>query len=268
MDLTVEAEAFGCSINFYENDIPTVAAGIVNDELTVNNLAVPEPSEQRTKEYIKAVRLSSAHFTAKPVFAVCIGPFSLAGRLFGMTEIMTSLLFEPEIIITLLEKCSAFLNKYIQEFKRAGANGIIMAEPAAGLLSSDQCDTFSSDFIRKIVKDVQDDKFLFILHNCGNTGHVTGSMVSTGARALHFGNRIDLAKVLDEVPGDIIVMGNIDPAGIFRMGDPGSMTSACNDLLCSNADHRNFVISSGCEIPPGVSDENYRAFFDAVRKTT
>ncbi|HET6437687.1 MAG TPA: hypothetical protein VFG59_06485, partial [Anaeromyxobacter sp.] len=63
-----------------------------------------------------------------------------------------------------------------------------MAEPAAGLLSAEQCDEFSSAYVRGVVEAVQDSSFLFVLHNCGHRGHVTSSMVSTGARGLHFGN--------------------------------------------------------------------------------
>lgn len=265
MDLTVEAEAFGCKISFSDNDIPTVAFGVVNDEAGVNELDVPDPLQHRTGEYIKAIKLSASAFPDKPVFAVCIGPFSLAGRLFGMTEIMTSLLFEPDVISVLVKKCSDFLRSYILEFKKAGANGIIMAEPAAGLLSSEQCDSFSSDFIRTIVRDVQDQEFLFILHNCGNTGHVTRSMISTGARGLHFGNRIDIMDVLEEVPSERLVFGNIDPVGIFKMSGPEVMRTVCRELLNKTSAYRNFILSSGCEIPPGVSASNFESFFKIIR---
>lgn len=54
-------------------------------------------------------------------------------------------------------------------FKLAGSNGIIIAEPATGLLSPAQCDEFSSQYVKRIVEAVQDDYFLVILHNCGNT---------------------------------------------------------------------------------------------------
>jgi uroporphyrinogen decarboxylase len=100
-------------------------------------------------------------------------------------------------------------------------NRILIAEPAAGLLSAVLCDEYSSRFIKDIVRDVQDDPFLCILHNCGNTGYVTRSMLSTGAGALHFGNRINLLDVLEEVPKKILVLGNLNPVGVFKMSVPG-----------------------------------------------
>jgi len=264
MDLTVEAEAFGCKINFSENEVPNVAARIVYDDNSIKELSVPPIKSRRIPEYLKAAQLAAENIKSKPVFAGCIGPISLAGRLFDMSEMMTSLYIEPDMIKSLLRKCTDFLLQYVKAFKAVGANGIIMAEPAAGLLSGDMCDEFSSNFIREIVDEVQDENFLFILHNCGNTGQATQSMISTGAKALHFGNKIDLVNVLNEVPQNILVLGNLDPVGIFKMSDKGNVYLETLKLLEKTAAHKNFIISSGCDLPPGVPLENVNAFYKAL----
>jgi len=265
MDLTVEAEAFGSKINFQQDEVPSISERIVYDEQSVKNLIVPQVGTARTKEYLEATRLSVQNIKDKPIIGGCIGPFSLAGRLFNMTEIMTALYLEPETITVLVEKCSAFLMEYVKEFKKTGAHGIVMAEPAAGLLSEDICEMFSSLFVRKIVEEVQDDNFMFILHNCGNTGHVTQSMISTGARGLHFGNKIDLVQTLKEVPSDVLVMGNLDPVSAFKMANPQEFTKIVEDILIQTKPYKNFVLSSGCDVPPGVSKANIDAFYNALK---
>ena len=266
MDLTVEAEVFGSKINFAEDEVPSVNGQIVHDKESINKLEIPNLESGRIPEYLRATKLASQKISDAPIFAGCIGPFSLAGRLYGFTEIMTALLIEPEEIIPLLEKCNQFLLDYVVEFKRNGANGIIMAEPAAGLLSAEMCDDFSSKFIKQIVDKVQDDDFLFVLHNCGNTGHVTQSMISTGAKAIHLGNKIDIVKVLREVPSDVLVMGNMDPVGVFKMMKPEEVFEETNKLLEQTTQFRNFIISTGCDTPPGVPIENVKAFFKAVEE--
>jgi uroporphyrinogen decarboxylase len=148
--------------------------------------------------------------------------------------------------------------------KNLGLNGIIMAEPAAGLLDEPLCDRFSSGLVKQIVEKVQDDHFLFILHNCGNHGHVTKSMIRTGAEGLHFGNCMDMKRALKEVPGNILVLGNIDPVSMFKMGKPEDLYRTTSALLETAADYPNFVLSSGCDTPPGVPAENIRSFFSAV----
>ncbi|MEF2620755.1 MAG: hypothetical protein U0M48_01230, partial [Xylanibacter rarus] len=44
----------------------------------------------------------------------------------------------------LLDKCTHFILKYCIALKKTGANGVVMAEPAAGLMSDDDCMRFSS----------------------------------------------------------------------------------------------------------------------------
>lgn len=264
MDLTVEAEAFGCRISFAEHEVPTVAERLVQDAKSVADLPVPSLNAGRTKEYIKAAQLAAENIHHKPVFGGCIGPFSLAGRLFDMTEIMTAAFIEPETIHALLEKCTVFLMDYAKELKKSGLNGLIMAEPAAGLLDESMCDMFSSGYIGRIVEAVQDDDFLFILHNCGNTGHVTRSMLRTGAQGLHFGNRIDMVSTLEQVPADILVFGNLDPVGAFKMASADDMNRMVCELLEVTVNYNNFVLSSGCDTPPGVPMENIYAFYNAL----
>lgn len=265
MDLTIEAEAFGCKINFYDNEVPTVAGPVVFDMASINALQIPPMTSGRLPEYLKATRLVVENLPGIPVFAGCIGPVSLAGRLYNMTEMMTSLYIEPGTMKLLLKKCSEFLLEYILEFKKTGAHGIIMAEPVAGLLTAGLCDEFSSAFIKDIVKQVQDENFLFILHNCGNTGHVTQSMISTGAKALHFGNKIDILKVLNEAPDDILILGNLDPVGVFKMLKPSDVYNETMSLLKQTSNYKNFIISTGCDTPPGIPIENIQAFFSAVQ---
>jgi uroporphyrinogen decarboxylase len=264
MDLTVEAEAFGSDINFSDNEVPSVSKRLVSDSNSVVNLKLPGLRAGRIPEYIRASKLAAENIHNKPVFGGCIGPFSLAGRLYDMTEIMTAAYLEPDTILGLLEKCTAFLSQYIAEMKKTGINGIIMAEPAAGLLDESLCDSFSSVFVKQMVDLFQDDHFLFILHNCGNTGQVTRSMVSTGAKGLHFGNRIDIKRVLMEVPSDVLVFGNLDPVGAFKMSTPAEMKRLVAILMETTREFPNFVLSSGCDIPPGVTAENILAFYQAL----
>ncbi len=264
MDLTVEAEAFGSPVNFTDNEVPAVASRLVSDTDSIRNLKIPGLTAGRIPEYLKAAGLAAENIQDKPVLGGCIGPFSLAGRLFDMTEIMTATFLEPEAILALLEKCTEFISNYVAAMKSRGVNGIIIAEPAAGLLDETLCDMFSSAFIKRIVNAHQDNGFLMILHNCGNTGQVTKSMVSTGARGLHFGNRINMRKVLEEVPPEVLVLGNLDPVGAFKMASPAEMKRLATELLESTREFPNFVLSSGCDTPPGVSQANIQAFYDAL----
>lgn len=264
MDLTVEAEAFGCTISMPEHEVPSVTGRLVYDEESVNRLQVPSLSVGRMPEYLKANRLAIENIKDKPVLSGCIGPFSLAGRLYDMSEIMVGIYIEPDVIKTLLDKCTAYITAYCKELKSLGATGVIMAEPAAGLLSNDDCQEYSTVYVKQIVETVQDDNFTVILHNCGNKGQCTQAMIDSGAAALHFGNAVDMVATLEQCPSDLIVMGNIDPVGILKQASSEDVYRITSDLLAKTAGYKNFVISSGCDMPPLVPEANIKAFYKAV----
>lgn len=268
MDLTVEAEAFGATINLPDHEIPTVSERLLADAAAIDALQVPDMTAGRIPQFLLANKLAAQNIHSKPVFSGCIGPFSLAGRLYDMSEIMVAIYIEPDAMLQLLQKCTDFLIDYCKALKETGTHGVIIAEPAAGLLANDECQTYSTDFVKQIVDAVQDDTFTVILHNCGNTGQCTQAMVASGANALHFGNAIDMQQVLAECPSHIIVMGNLNPVGVFKQGTVESVRSETEALLQLTAAHPNFVISSGCDLPPFVPEENIRVFLETVSPTT
>ena len=140
----------------------------------------------------------------------------------------------------------------------------MISEPAAGLLPNDDCKAFSSVYVKRIVDAVQDDDFAVILHNCGNGGHCTEAMTCTGAKGYHFGNKIDMADALKECPSDTLVMGNLDPVGVFKNEMAAEVYAETYSLLEKCGNYGNFVISSGCDVPPGIPFENIGAFYKAV----
>jgi len=265
MDLSVEAECFGSKIRFSDDEVPTVIGSIISSYDEAAELKIPEVGSGRTGIYIDAVQKAVKSINDRPIFAGVIGPVSLAGRLMDVSKAMICCYEQPEIVHLLLNKISAFAIEYCRAYKAAGANGVIMAEPLAGLLSPSFADRFSSHYIKNIVEAVQDQDFIVIYHNCGNsTIKIIDSILSTGSSAYLFGNAIKMSEMMKHIPSHTIAMGNIDPAGQFRNGTPESVREATLGVLNECSRYPNFIISSGCDVPPLSKWENIDAFFTAV----
>ena len=266
MDLSVEAECFGCAVTVTDDEVPTIEEPIITDEDAAEALVVPKIGSGRTQIYLDAIKKAKEYITDRPVLAGMIGPYSLAARLFDLSEIMMNCYDDPDMVHTVLEKCTAFLLAYAKAYREAGADGIVMAEPVAGLLSPSLEEEFSAPYVKQIVDAVQDERFVVIYHNCGdNVPKMLDSILSTKAAAYHFGNAVDLEKdILAKVPLDVVVMGNVDPAGVLRMGTPEGVRQATAELLQKCSTYPNFVLSSGCDIPPRTPWENLDAFFAAA----
>lgn len=265
MDVSVEAECFGAQLRFSADKVPVVARPLIDDLEEAGELVVPEVGSGRTGLRIEAAARAAKELSDVPVFGGCIGPFSLAGSLIELTEVMAGCMEEPELLHPVLEKITDFLIAYVGAMKEAGVQGVLLAEPSAGLLSPELSSTFSSAYIRKIVDAVQDDSFLVFYHNCGPaTPRMTAEMAETGCAGYHFGNAVDLKELLEKMPSDVLVMGNLDPLGVLRDGTPETVETATRELLERCGGFRNFVPSSGCDLPADVPWENIEAFFRVV----
>lgn len=264
MDLSVEAEAFGCEIHTSEHEIPTAVGAVVSKLEQAQSLRVPQPGDKRTGVYLETVaRLRQ--LPARPlVLAGCIGPFSLAGRLVGLSEACGLTLTDPELIHLVLEKSTEFLTAYARAFKVAGADGIIMAEPAAGLLSPRGLAEFSAAYVKRIVQGVADENFTLILHNCAARLVHLPAVLESGTKTFHFGAPMDIVAALGKVPPDVVLCGNLDPTAVFHQGTPETVANRTSELLKATRTHRNFVISSGCDVPPASPLANLDAFYAAV----
>ena len=199
MDLSVEAEAFGSAVKTSDHEVPTVVGAIIESEEGAEALEIPAVGAGRTGLYIEAIEKACKLITDRPVFAGVIGPYSLAGRLLDVSEIMVLCYEEPDMVHTVLEKVTSFLINYMNAYKKTGAGGVMVAEPLAGLLSPSLMEEFAAPYMKKIVDAVQTDEFLVVYHNCGDAIlNLTEGIVSSGAAAYHFGNAVDMKKMLEK----------------------------------------------------------------------
>lgn len=267
MDLSVEAECFGSQIRFSDDEVPTVIGSVVETPEDAEALKVPAFGAGRTGLYVEAISKALKLITDRPIFAGVIGPFSLAGRLMDMTQVMINCYEEPEMVHATLEKATEFLLNYVKAYKAIGAHGVVIAEPAAGLLSPDFCGEFSSPYVKRIVDAVQDEEFIVIYHNCGDAvNRMVPQILETGAAAYHFGNAVSMEEMLQQMPGDVLTMGNVDPVSAIRNGTPEKVRQDTLAIMEACCKYPNFLISSGCDIPPAAPWANIDAFFAAVEE--
>lgn len=265
MDLSAEAEAFGCIIRMEEQEVPTVLGRLVTSSTEINQLLVPEAGAARTSIHLQAVHALAQQAGGIPVLGGVIGPFSLASRLFGVSEALLMSLTDPEVLEALVEKATQFLSAYVAAFKEQGAAGVIMAEPSAGLLSPRGLARFSSPFVKQIIQATRSEDFTLVLHNCGAKIAHLPKILEAEAEIYHFGAPMDLPAAIAQVDSSIILSGNLDPASIFLEGRPEEVQQQTRRLLEQTAAYGNFVISSGCDLPPHIPVENIAAFFEAVK---
>ncbi len=265
MDLSVDTECFGAKVRFPENAVPAVEHAVIEKAEEVTDLKVPDGRSGRVDIFLDAVVEAEKKITDRPTFGGQLGPFSLAANIMQMDKAMMAVITNKAEMHQLVEKATAFLIERAKAYKEAGANGILLAEPTAGILSPKMAAEFSDQYVKQIVDAVQDEYFYVILHDCGSVTKMTDGMYGTGAKGLHFGNAVDMATICSQVPQDVLVFGNLAPADLFSKG-PEEIKDMTAELLEKTRQYPHFVLSSGCDVPPEVKLENIDAMIQALRE--
>lgn len=266
MDPTIEAEIFGAQVNLEEEEMPTIPGRLVRDRSELSALIDPKVGHKRTTVPLSAVQWFKEKYPGSALFVLgsATGPLTVVCHLYGIPETLALVDTDPGLLNELLEISTRFLLRYAWAFREVGADGVIVSEPAAGLISPDSTAEFSSKFVRRIVDFVQNEQFAVIYHNCrANENHLQ-PMLEAGAAIYHFGSSIDLATALGAVDGETILSGNIDQVSMMLNADPDTVAVQTNHLLDVTANHRNFVISASCQLLPGTPLANIDAFYQAV----
>jgi uroporphyrinogen decarboxylase len=265
IDTTAEAEAYGCEVKLSARAVPSIVGRLVKSAADVAALADPMPGDARTRVPLEtAWRLTAEVGESVPVLGAMLGPFALAGRLFGMEEAIAAFKTDPETIEALLDTVTGFLCRYALEFRETGAWGVILADAGGGRLSPDELNRFSVPFVKRIIKAVETSDFTVIVHSSyAATAHLEG-LLGSGAGFFHFGAPMDMAAALQRVGPDVVLSGNLDPEKVFRKASPQAAAEATRTLLEATGCYKNFFISSGNDILPGSPLANLNAFYRAV----
>ena len=261
-ELWCEGAAFGMPCTFSNRDFPHLGAPLCDEAEELAELPVPEVENEITAPLLEAVRLAAGTLD-RPLIVGMTGPYTLGSVLGGSTDFMMNCAGEPEETHAFLENITAFLTAYASAYKEAGANGILIAEPATAMISPAMMEEYSNDYLSKIIHAVQDDRFAVIYHNCGAVNAHLDVIGELDAAAFHFGSDVDLQRADRKIPGGRPIMGNLDPRRFLGGGDPDADPAA---LFAAYGTLSRWIASTGCDLSPGVEAQTAHAFIEHMMR--
>ncbi len=266
MDLTVEAEIYGAQIRFSKDEPPFIAGRVVKSRADLSTLIDPKVGHKRTTVFATAAQWLRERAPVGQVFVLgsMIGPLTLAANLYGAAETFDLAESDPGLLLELVEVAARFLQRYAWAYAEIGADGVILSEPFAGMVSAQIAADFSSPFVRRIVDQVQDERFAVVYHNCNAGKEHLQAVLAAGAAAYSFGAPMDILAALEAAEPETIIAGNLDPEDVFLDGAPEFVAAKTAELLRATAGRSNFVLSSGCQLPPATPLPNVDAFYQAL----
>ena len=260
-------EAFGCRVRMTGTGplAEPLTASPPDTAQAVNALPLPDPRRSaRLPVILDAVR-ALADFSGGqvPVIGLFEGPFTTAGRLFETARLLRLIHRNPPVLSRILDRITDFLLAFGQALAENGAQVLLIPEPtaSASLISPRMFAEWVLPRLQRITGSVP---LPCILHICGDTSPLLPSMAASGARVLSLDQCLDLRESRKSTP-QVALGGNVDPVNALWLG---SVETVRQDVFrcLDDAGAEQFVLMSGCSIPPQAPLENLRAMIRTARE--
>lgn len=271
MDLSVEANALGLPVRFPTYESSTVEHHPVEKIEDLDKLRdVNILQDARIHSYIKTVEMMKMGLPGNIlVGAYIIGPVTLAGLLAGAQQVAIDSVLDPEKLDVLCRFSTGIIQEYSRALINAGADMLCVLEPTAMILGPEQFEKFSVTYVRHIIESYKYTDIDTIYHICGNTMHLIEAMADSGVAALSLDSPetgVDMVEAAKRAGENVVIIGNVNPTAVMKDGSAEDVREVTRGLLEDMRDYPNFLLSTGCDLPPGVPLENMLAFMETARE--
>lgn len=266
-DMGVEAGALGCVVNYYDDGssrvlYPTIS-GKVSETIADMQLQVPKDlaSAGRIPLVLEAIaRLKAEVGGEVAIGSWVLGPFTLAGQLTDLNDLLKSSYKKPALVNDLLSTLAQVLVDIAGLYREAGADFITVREMGAtsDVISPRMFESLILPHLQTVFGGVPSPR---VLHICGDTNPIITLMAQAGADALSVDQKNDLAASRDKLP-DALLFGNIDPYNLLVQGTPDTIQAGIREILAKGPD----AVWPGCDIWPEVPPTNFQALMQTMKE--
>lgn len=241
-DVSVEAEAIGVELEFPENRNPFPKRPLEYNEIKT----VKSCEKGRLPELFKAAQICRRELGNDfPIFFSMKDSFSLTAMAVGTEEFLSSLVFERERALKILDKVCKTQMGLIIEIINSGYIPLVGAPVASGgLIGGKNFKLFAGPCIDRLFEKALSLNSFACCHICGTIYELIAELHDLQPDILSFEDE-KLLPLLDRLP-ETIPMGFI-PTNYFLNGDEVRMKGAverCHSML-----DKPFILSSGCDLP-------------------
>ena len=182
----------------------------------------------------------------------------------GTTELLTTMMMEPERVHKLLRVITDFLKLWheLQRKTIPTIDGIMMLDDIVGFIGEDEFKEFGYPYLKELYNFPASIK---LFHNDADCTMSVKYYPELGINLYNPGIHMSLNDLKKATNNNLTILGNIPPRDVLAAGKPQDITNAVKELLKSTNDHSRLVLSCGGGMPPSVSTENINAFINAAK---
>ena len=265
--MCTEPSAFGAKCIFGKNEFP-FAEKVINQPEDIDLLKIPNPETDGLLPFMlnRLVKTQSAIETAghQIRFSVSRGPLNIASFLMGATELMMSIMMEPDRIHHLMRIITDFLKQWheLQRQTFPSIDGIMMLDDIVGFVSEEDFLTFGFPYIREIYEAAPSKVKFF--HNDADFRVSVKHYPDMGVNLYNPGIQMNINEIMSATNNRLAVLGSVPPRDVLAAGTPEQVRQVTESLLKELKDTSRLVLSCAGGMPPGVTTENIRAMISLV----
>ncbi|MFO7962445.1 MAG: uroporphyrinogen decarboxylase family protein [Desulfobacterales bacterium] len=259
-----------CDIN--EEGMLYTKRFVLEDKSALAKLAIPDPHENLPLPSLLTVcrRLDSTLGSDAAVRGIASLPWTVAVQMRGMEKLIFDTMDDPAFVHGVMRFCT--------EYTKVVGTAVIeaMGKPSVGLYTSDPsagCSVISPKIYTEFVKPYHEEIVTFFhekntrmtFHICGYIDPIMEMVQSVGIDGISIDEQSSLEKMLEVSKRKTVVIGNVSPA-LFAAGTEKDIEDAVIECLKTAEKYKNYILGSGCAVPPQTPLKNLQAFMSAALK--
>jgi [methyl-Co(III) methanol-specific corrinoid protein]:coenzyme M methyltransferase len=267
-DLCVEAEILGCEMNTFPGRekplYPNIRKHVIHSEDDLQQLQIPSRVETmgRLPIIMEAIAEIKDRLGANvPVGSYVLGPYTLAGQIMDLNDLMRLTIRKQDQVAALLDKLAELIIKVANAYQKAGVDYLCIREMGAtsDILPPQMFERLIVPRLKNILASINCPK---ILHICGGSLPILGQMLQCGSDAISVENKNKLSETRARIGPKPLLFGNLDGYGVLAEGTPEDVVAEVVRCLEEGSDSP----WPGCEISLETPAENLTAMVFAVKE--
>ncbi|AAM07897.1 TPA: methyltransferase [Methanosarcina acetivorans] len=287
IDLSITSADLGCGVKFPEEDTPSSEGHLEDYE----KIEVPEVKEgTRAYELIKATKLAKAKLNselATPMVGFHEGPLLTLTQLMGASRVLGDMNTNPDVVLKAVDKCADYVAEVSRAFFEEDACDALCIDNLWSnnvIMGQDDYWKFDGQFVyNKHVPVFKEYNQPYIIHNCADAVHYDIQISKFGTALYSYAyypsgkgkGSYSYDELIPKYGKTCCMMGEVDPIQ-FLDNSPEGIQKIRNDTesnlrgaiqaLKENGFQSKYVMSTGCEIPPGAPLDTSKAMVDVVKE--
>jgi len=259
--MTVEAEILGAEIDLGDDfRLPQVRKAACTHP---DDLKVPDKITEcgRIPLIRKSVELLKKKYGNEvAVTTSIVGPFSLAGMVFGFERLLMWMVTQPHTFRKSLEATTAFAIQYCKIQEDMDTDIILIGEAGCSgdLISAENYNKNIQPFHTELCSRITVPS---VLHICGNVSKHFEFVSETGVTGFSFDDGSDMSLARKYCKGKVALIGYVPTIAVLQNGTTRQIQEKCRQCIEQGVD----VLNAGCSWPPDVPHENAIAFVNSVK---